>query len=58
MHNTLRNIHIKFGSSRSSSVRGKEIGKFLNDDDDEQRRTPNDGNSLDGHRTGELKRAI
>ena len=32
MQDTLRNIHTKFGSNWSSSVRGEEFWKIVNDD--------------------------
>ena len=35
MQNIPRNIHTKFGSNWSSSVRGEDFCKIVNDDDDD-----------------------
>ena len=55
MQNILRNIHTKFDSNWSSSFRGEEIRKIVNDDG-QQRWTPSDGNSSYGLWPGELKK--
>ena len=53
MQNTLRHIHIKFGSNWSSSFQREEFWK--NVIDDRRRRTPSDCNSSIGLQPGELK---
>ena len=59
MQDTPRNIHAKFDSNWSSSVRREDFWKFVNNDKNSWRqRTPSDGNNSSGLWPVELKNAL